>query len=260
MSLPCSRQLYAYLRMRRSGTPTEAAASMAGLGVAEARLTDADELRGLLAYINTEMPLPTLQQPTEAAAVVPTIQRESVNRDRVQGALAARMDGPASPKKGGTIMPKHDSPASAPEDDFAPLIELAADTLRGDIRDHLLDWFKAQPKSWPFLSETEQRDLANAVDSFSYGLIKQATKIIAAGERPTIVAKLVEYREKDGIEAKLKLAPSGDVVAQLHEACGQEVLLVATGAEDFSGQRGDAAINADQGKLRGIGDEYGEAA
>ena len=157
-------------------------------------------------------------------------------------------------------MPKHDEPASAPEENIDPLIELTADTLRGDIRDSVLNWFKAQPKAWPFLSEREQKDLADAVDAFSYGLIKKAAKIIAAGERPTIVARLVEYREKDGVEAKLKLASTGEVVAQLHEAVGQDVLVVATGAADFSGQRGDADIDPDQRGLRGIGDEYDEAA
>lgn len=156
-------------------------------------------------------------------------------------------------------MPKHDDNTIIP-DDNDPLIELASETLRGDIRDRLLDWFKAQPKAWPFMSEREQRDLAEAVDSFSYGLIKKTAKIIAAGERPTIIARLVEYKEKDGVEAKLKLASTGEVVAQLHEACGQDVLLVATGAEDFTGEKAPAEIDPDQRPLRGIGDEYDEAA
>lgn len=156
-------------------------------------------------------------------------------------------------------MPKHDNLAIELEDND-PLIELASETLRGDIRDSLLNWFKAQPKAWPFLAEREQKDLAMAVDSFAYSLIKQAARIIAAGERPTIVARLVEYKEKDGVEAKLKLASTGEVVAQLHEACGQDVLLVATGADDFTGERDGPEIDPDQRKLRGIGDEYGEAA
>lgn len=156
-------------------------------------------------------------------------------------------------------MPKHDNTATE-QDDTDPLIELASETLRGDIRDSLIDWFKAQPKAWPFLSEREQRDLAGAIDSFSYGLVKSVARIIAAGERPTIVARLVEYKEKDGVEAKLKLASTGEVVAQLHEACGQDVLLVATGADDFTGERGGPDIDPDQKPLHGIGDEYDEAA
>ena len=152
-------------------------------------------------------------------------------------------------------MPQHDD-ATTPEADD-PLVELAAETLRGDIRDSLLAWFKAQPKSWPFMAEREQRDLAEAADSYAYTLIKEACRIIAAGERPTIVAKLVEYREKDGVEAKLKLASTGEIVASLHEACGREVLLVTTGAEEYSEEAAPAAIDADEPGL-GIGDEYKE--
>lgn len=152
-------------------------------------------------------------------------------------------------------MAKHDNTAVTPEDND-PLIELSADTLRGDLRDSLLGWFKAQPKSWPFMAEREQRDLADAADRYAYSLVRQASSIIAAGERPCIVATLVEYKEKDGVEAKLKLPSKGEVVAQLHEACGREVLLVASGAENFEGEAGPAQIDPDQTALRGIGDEY----
>lgn len=260
--MDCSTQLRRYLSARRSGMTMMSAAVFAPIGIGEARLHEVAEAAGEYADIITdEMPSPMLQPAAEAAPEKPTIQRASVNGVRDERAvIAAPMDGAASLTEGDIVMPKHDEPLAADEPDFDPLIELSADTLRGDIRDAFLGWFKSQPKSWPFMSESEQRDMANAVDSFSYGLIKRAAKLIAGGERPTIVAKLVEYREKDGIEAKLKLAPTGDIVAQLHEACGQEVLLVATGAADFSGQRDDPAIDADQGKLRGIGDEYDEDA
>lgn len=152
-------------------------------------------------------------------------------------------------------MPKSDT-QFAPEPDADPLVDLAADTLRGDIRDSLLAWFKAQPKAWPLLSEREQRDLADAADRYSGELVKSACKIIAAGERPCIVATLTEYREKDGVEAKLKLPSRGEVVAQLHEACGREVLIVTSGAEEFMGEAGAAKIDADSPKFPDLGQEY----
>lgn len=167
--------------------------------------------------------------------------------------LAANQGG----ARGETTMPKHDDATPAMNGDD-PLVELAAETLRGDLRDSLLAWFKAQPKAWPFMAEHEQRDLADAADRFSYQIVKEACRIIAAGERPTIVAKLVEYREKEGVEAKLKLPSTGEVVAALHEACGREVLLVTTGAEEFADEAGPPAIDADQPSLAGIGDEYDE--
>lgn len=139
------------------------------------------------------------------------------------------------------------------------LIDLTADTLRGDVRDALLGWFKATPKPWGQLNEQEQRDIADAAERFSGSLIKQACQQIATAERPCIVANLVEYKEKDGVEAKLKLPSKGEVVAALHEACGREVLLVTSGYEEFMGEAAPAEVDADQPGL-GLGAEYEEAA
>ncbi|MDR2858433.1 MAG: hypothetical protein LBV50_11390 [Novosphingobium sp.] len=143
-----------------------------------------------------------------------------------------------------------------PEGEFSPLIELASGTLRDDMRDIILAWFKAQPKAWPFLPETEQRHLANAIDSFSAQVIKQACEIIAANERPCIVAKLVEYKEKDGLEAKLKLAGKAENVIELHNACGREVLIVTSGADEFTERHSDPDIDADQPDFPNLGSEY----
>ena len=156
-------------------------------------------------------------------------------------------------------MPKHDLPNDDEDRDFNPLIELTSETLRGDIRDSLLSWFKAQPKAWPYMAESEQRSLADAADRYSYSLIKQASKLIAAGERPCIVATLIEYKEKDGVEAKLKLPSRGEVVAALHEACGREVLIVASGEEAFDGEAGPAESDVDDPKFPNLGEEYQDA-
>jgi hypothetical protein len=140
-----------------------------------------------------------------------------------------------------------------------PIVVLAADTLRGDVRDSVLGWLKSTPKPWGQMSEIEQRDLAAAANRFAGSLVKQVCQLVAANERPCIVATLVEYKEKDGVEAKLKLPSRGEVVAALHEACGREVLVVTSGAEEFMGEAGEAQIDADQPAFD-IGAEYDEAA
>jgi hypothetical protein len=158
-----------------------------------------------------------------------------------------------------TEMPKTDkTPATDPGEQ---LIELAADTLRGDVRDSILAWFKAQPKAWSQLGEREQKGVATAIDAYSARMVKTVAEIIARGERPCVVAKLVEYKEKDGVEAKLKLGSTEDVIRALHEACGQEVLLVTTGLENYTGEQAPAEqhVERDQRDL-GIGAEYEEAA
>lgn len=141
-----------------------------------------------------------------------------------------------------------------------PVAELAADTLRGDVRDAFLSWFKATPKPWGQMSEVEQREFADTADRAARNLVHQACRFIAANERVTIVATLVEYKEKDGVEAKLKLASKGEIVSALHEACGREVLIVTSGEEEFAGEAGPAEIDADQPGIPGIGEEYAEAA
>ena len=226
-----SQQLRIFRRAIRDGVSIEEAARLGDMTMTEAKLTIAEDAK--------------YPPPPEAYVLLRGIDPETA--------------GCAVTSDERTIMPVHDllDDTDEPND---PLIDLAADTLRGDVRDSLLHWFKSQPKSWPFMSEREQRDLADAADRYSEQMVKQACQIIAAGERPCIVAKLVEYREKDGVEAKLKLASKGEIVAALHEACGKEVLIVTSGAEEFLGEARGAIIDADQPGIPGIGDEYDEAA
>jgi hypothetical protein len=189
------------------------------------------------------------QTPAEAALAIGMIRVES---ELTEKAIAG----------GHLTLPQRDEEmpkADVTKTDDNPVIELAADTLRGDCRDSLLAWFKAQPKCWSQLSESEQVDLIDAADGYSRELVKEVCRIIASRERPTIIATLTEYREKDGVEAKLKLPSTGEVVAALHEACGRAVLIVTTGYEEFSGESAPAEPDADQREL-GIGDEYQEAA
>lgn len=147
----------------------------------------------------------------------------------------------------------------AEEIEETEVIDLASDTLRGDVRDALLSWVRNLPKNWSAMSEVEQRNVAEAADRCARTLVKEACKLIAANERPCIVATLVEYKEKDGVEAKLKLPSRGEVVAQLHEACGREVLVVTSGAEEFLGEAGPPEIDPDQPEIE-LGTEYDEAA
>jgi hypothetical protein len=195
--------------------------------------------------------LRALDTPVEAASEQSGVGIEEARlweQDIASGAVVLPIIQP-----GESEMPEHDEPNAE------PITELAADTLRGGLRDAMLSWFKATPKPWAQMGEKEQRDIADAADRCARQLVKQACQIIAASERPCIVAQLVEYREKDGVEAKLKLPSKGEVVAALHEACGREVLVVTSGEEEFQGEAAPAEISKDQPEL-GIGQEYQDAA
>ncbi|WP_420137876.1 hypothetical protein [Sphingomonas sp.] len=95
MTLNCSLQLWQYLKKRRAHMPTEQAAMEAGIGLAEARLTDAEERKGLLAHIDTsETPHLDFKQLTAPAAGKAPL-RESVNagRDEVRHCPAKEATG-----------------------------------------------------------------------------------------------------------------------------------------------------------------------
>jgi len=101
MTLNCSVQLHAYLHARRRGMPTEQAAAEQGMSLAEARLHDADEAKGLLAHIDTtETPRLDFKQPTAPAAGKAPL-RESVNagRDEVGSCPAKDAAGAAHTKE-----------------------------------------------------------------------------------------------------------------------------------------------------------------
>lgn len=218
-----SRQLRIFRRAIRDGVAIEVAAEQAGMSMWEAR-----------AWVKDDAENPP---PPEAYELLATREPEAAG-------CAVTNEGPED-------MDNDDTPVIA---------DMAADTLRGDVRDAMLSWFKATPKPWSQMGEQEQRNFAETTDRVARNLIKQACQIIAAAERPCIVAKLVEYKEKDGVEAKLKLASTGEVVASLHEACGKEVLIVTSGAEEFEGEEGPAEIDADQPDFPNLGSEYDEAA
>lgn len=208
------------------------AAELAGFSIEEARLTDIARERGEI----------TIQNP--APGLGATDKRDEIMEKAEATDVEVELEEFQEPEEDG--------------EDY--IVELAADTLRGDVRDSILDWMKATPKPWSQMGEQEQRDLAAAANRYAGQLVREVCKLVAANERPSIVATLVEYKEKDGVEAKLKLPSKGEVVAALHEACGREVLVVTSGAEEFMGQASDAKIDADQPDMLGIGEEYAEAA
>lgn len=255
-----SQQLRIFRRAIREGATIEDAAARAGIGLAEARLHAADDDKNPPPPEAYEL-LSTTESPGTAAPEIAGLQTLHAGRD-----CSVPSEHPASPapRANQNINARMENDMNDFDDEAAdfelPAAKIAADTMRGDIRDVFLNWFKATPKPWGQMSEQEQRDFAAASDRAAGELIKQACKLIASAERPSIVARLVEYKEKDGVEAKLKLPSTGDVVAALHEACGREVLLVASGEEEFQGQAADAQIDADQPAFPNLGEEYDEAA
>ena len=128
-------------------------------------------------------------------------------------------------------------------------------TLAGDVRDTILDLYKARPKPWSQLSQAEQQDVIRTIEYAARELVQKTVDTIrSAGQVDPIHAILESYAEKDGIKAALKIKTMGEddalaAVASLHKARGKMVLVTIASAEDYLGDRGDAETDADQPDL-----------
>ncbi len=58
-------------------------------------------------------------------------------------------------------------------------VALAAETLRGDIRDKILDDIARDMPCWTKLSEREQKKFIGRADSIAYLVVREATKLVA---------------------------------------------------------------------------------
>ena len=155
-------------------------------------------------------------------------------------------------------MAKHkangDVPAADLVDDPAGLadtVDVAVETLSGDVRDFILDRLKHEQnkRPWHERSEAEQRDTVHAVEAHVTGLLRQAVELIAAQGRRTIRATLEAVTIKDGIKATVSLSKFDPQRHSLSDAQGASILIVVADPEEFQGERGPVEITPDQATL-----------
>lgn len=136
------------------------------------------------------------------------------------------------------------------EDDTLPeTIDYAEETLTGDMRDTVMGWLKHTPKPWQQMSEMEQRHMADTILNGCEDIVRKAVNIIASNKRACIRAVLEQYTEKDGLKITLKAFGRSETVVALHEACGQEVLIVVASSDAFEGERAEVDIDKDEPNL-----------
>lgn len=125
-------------------------------------------------------------------------------------------------------------------------IDLAADTLRGDIRDVMLDRVKNLRKPWPQMSEYEQAEIIAGFDRVAKKLVRDAVRIVAAENQVEVSATLEQVAIKDGIKATLTLSRHAQGRHELADAVGQEILIVVLDSERHDGERAEAKADPDQ--------------
>lgn len=131
------------------------------------------------------------------------------------------------------------------------LADLDTETLTGDVRTAFLDKFRHGKKSWPEMSESEQRAFAHEIDELARYLVREAVNLVAADGQPVIRAKCGEVkRRKDGdIEAKVSLRGSDEQRHDLFDATGFPIMIVIADHERYIGEREPEKIDPDQPRL-----------
>lgn len=130
-------------------------------------------------------------------------------------------------------------------------VELASETLTGDLRDFILDRLRHEQskRPWHERSEADQRDTVHQVESAVRDVVRRAVEIIAAGGLKTIKATIEQVTVKDGIKATLTMSKFDEHRHNLIDATGATVLVVVADPSDFTGEREPVEIKPDQAEL-----------
>ncbi|MDP4005095.1 hypothetical protein [Methylobacterium sp. NEAU K] len=128
-------------------------------------------------------------------------------------------------------------------------VELGIETLRGDIRDRILDNICRQMPCWTKMSEHEQRTMIGRADDVAGRTVREAIRVVAHQGFDQLVVSTGKWTVKDGL--KLEVGASGSV-----DDITKPAVLVLAEPGVFFGQRADALADKDQPELP-IADEDG---
>jgi hypothetical protein len=118
-------------------------------------------------------------------------------------------------------------------------LQLARETMTGDLRDCILDFLKHEknPLPWNMQTEEQQSDAIHKVTDAVTRAVEKAVALIAADGRQVIEAILDQVTVKDEIKAVCKVSKSNALRHDLMDATGYSVLLVVSDAGVYKGER-----------------------
>lgn len=128
--------------------------------------------------------------------------------------------------------------------------ELDTKTMRGDLRDMILQVLRQAKKPWEKMSELEQRQVIGDVTFAANSMVSRMAHLVAAAGQPTLCASFKGLTFKDSIcEVKMALSRFDEARHELVDAAGSTVLIVLPGVERFTGERKPAPVDRDQKPL-----------
>jgi hypothetical protein len=123
------------------------------------------------------------------------------------------------------------------EADFAPeTLDLARDTMKGQLRDLLLDHMRdSNTLPWNLRPESEQKTIIEFVEMSVSQAIAQAVQLIARDGKRAIVAQVDQVVVKDGLKVVLKTSNTEPHLLMLGNAVGATVLITSADADEYMG-------------------------
>lgn len=180
---------------------------------------------------------------------MPTSKRKDTTVTISSNGAGAALAQAVAEEMGATFL----DPGDSDIDDAA--IDLAAETMTGDIRDFILDRLKHEQSKapWHQRSESDQRETVHQVESAVRATVSKAVEIMAGHGRRTIKATIEQITIKDGYKAVLTMSKFDTNRHHLADATGQTVLIVVADPDEFTGERGEVEIVPDQATMLGDG-------
>lgn len=149
---------------------------------------------------------------------------------------------------------------------FETGIEIARETMTGDVRDLLLAEIKNAKRAgrpWPKLKEAEQLAIIDRCQHFADDLVARVSRIVAADGRMVIngeVDKVDIKDSKDGalLQARFVTHRSEGSLTALGMAVGKTVSMLIQDIQPFRGERAPASPDPDQPALDLTGTEVAD--
>lgn len=128
-------------------------------------------------------------------------------------------------------------------------VEMASETVAGDLLAALVQELKVLPDIWAKLPEAEQNEIIDRLRKRVGDNVRQAVRLIASEKRVTVAADLKKVVFGDHIEAVFTIAARDPARLELADSRGQACLVVVTDAAAHMGGLDDVKGDADQRDL-----------
>jgi hypothetical protein len=130
-------------------------------------------------------------------------------------------------------------------------LDLAADTLHGDLRDAMLTHIRSMETPWSKMSEQAQSDKIYAISNACERLVRRSVAIVASNGHAPMFGRIAKFTVKDEIKAELVAPSSVGNIEMIAENIGQPAIIIFASPEAFMGQKAEAKPDKDQPALPG---------